>query len=302
MTRMRVCLATLGDPKTLTGGYLYHLRMADLAPANDAEMTFFSFPERPFPVPVGAGREMVRAAASSDVLVVDSIAAWCAAPWLRRVTVPVAGMLHQLPGGMDRSVLRRRLQSLLDRRAYRRMDVVLVASEALKNDLSDEIDPARLVVVAPGRDVAEPTRQIADRKNGRCVALLCGGNWIARKGIVDLIDAFAALPPELATLHLVGRIDVDRNYERRVEQRVAALADRVVVHGPIPKEEVAAMYAAADVFVLPSVEEPYGTVYGEAMASGLPVVGWDAGNLPFLARHDVSGLIVERGNVAALTR
>ena len=32
----------------------------------------------------------------------------------------------------------------------------------------------------------------------------------------------------------------------------------------------------------PSTEEPYASVYGEAMAAGLPVVGWDAGNLPAL--------------------
>ena len=44
------------------------------------------------------------------------------------------------------------------------------------------------------------------------------------------------------------------------------------------------LYRSADVFVLPSYREPYGTVYGEAMAAGLPVVGWRAGNLPNLAR------------------
>lgn len=55
-------------------------------------------------------------------------------------------------------------------------------------------------------------------------------------------------------------------------------------------------------FVLPSVEEPYGTVYGEAMAAGLPVVGWDAGNLPHLADDGVEGLIVPTGDVAGLTR
>ena len=38
--------------------------------------------------------------------------------------------------------------------------------------------------------------------------------------------------------------------------------------------------------MLPSWKEPYGTVYGEAMACGLPVVGWRAGNLPYLADDD----------------
>ena len=38
------------------------------------------------------------------------------------------------------------------------------------------------------------------------------------------------------------------------------LAGRVVVHGPLAAEQVAALYRAADVFVLPSLREPYGTV------------------------------------------
>jgi glycosyltransferase involved in cell wall biosynthesis len=52
--------------------------------------------------------------------------------------------------------------------------------------------------------------------------------------------------------------------------------------------------------VLPSFEEPFGTVWGEAMAAGLPVVGWQAGNLPFLADHGRDGVLVPVGDVAAL--
>jgi len=75
----------------------------------------------------------------------------------------------------------------------------------------------------------------------------------------------------------------------------------VRVHGPISVSQVAAMYAAADAFALPSLKEPYGTVYGEAMAFGLPVVGWRAGNLPYLAEHEREGLLVTPGDMAGLT-
>ena len=60
------------------------------------------------------------------------------------------------------------------------------------------------------------------------------------------------------------------------------------------------MYAAADVFALASWRETYGTAYGEAMAAGLPVVGWRTGNLPNLATHGQEGLLAEPGDVAAL--
>jgi glycosyltransferase involved in cell wall biosynthesis len=118
-----------------------------------------------------------------------------------------------------------------------------------------------------------------------------------------LLDAFAALPPDLATLHLVGDTRVDARYSGRVQIRLRQpdLAERVVVHGPVSTSEVAALYAACDAFALPSLKEPYGTVYGEAMTFGLPVVGWRAGNLPFLADHEREGLLVRIGDVPQLT-
>jgi glycosyltransferase involved in cell wall biosynthesis len=65
---------------------------------------------------------------------------------------------------------------------------------------------------------------------------------------------------------------------------------------------VAALYRAADVFALPSLREPYGTVWGEAMAVGLPVVGWRAGNLPHLAEDGREGLLAAPGDVDGLSR
>jgi glycosyltransferase involved in cell wall biosynthesis len=96
---------------------------------------------------------------------------------------------------------------------------------------------------------------------------------------------------------------VDRRYARKIRKRLRSpdLAGRVVVHGPVRKEKVAGFLDAADAFVLPSLREPYGTVYGEAMARGLPVVGWRAGNLPHLATNEIEGLILPPGDIDALS-
>jgi glycosyltransferase involved in cell wall biosynthesis len=134
--------------------------------------------------------------------------------------------------------------------------------------------------------------------------VLCVGNWVARKGLHSLLDAFARLPAEAATLHLVGDDRADARYAARLRARLRQpdLAGRVIVHGPLPRENVAALYDAADVFVLPSLKEPYGTVYGEAMAAGLPVVGWRAGNLPYLMEDGREGLLCDPGDVEGLAR
>jgi glycosyltransferase involved in cell wall biosynthesis len=191
---------------------------------------------------------------------------------------------------------------VLDRRAYRHLRRLLVASDSL----ADELRPLghRIDVVPPGRDVATRVEMPStDLRGGRKAAFLCVGNWVERKGISTLLDAFAPVTPEAATLHLVGRTDVQRAYAHGVWARLARpdLRDRVVVHGPLSIEAVAGMYNAADAFVLPSLKEPYGTVYGEAMTFGLPVVGWRAGNLPYLAEHEREGLMVSPGDLRGLS-
>jgi glycosyltransferase involved in cell wall biosynthesis len=299
---LAVSLVTLGSPSQLTGGYLYHRRMADAAAAHDVEFRFVSFPEHPFPLAALWGRRVLAEAGAADVVLVDSIAAAYVAPAMPR-RQPLVAVVHQTFGGIDHGPLRTAVQAPLDRRVYTRATRVIAASEALAGELAGGgVARERLEVVAPGRDLAVPELPLPDLRLGRRVAFLAVGNWVERKGILDLIDAFARLPPGAATLHLVGRADVDRGYASQVHARLARseVSGRVVVHGPLRRERVATLMAAADAFVLPSLREPYGTVYGEALALGCPVVGWRAGNLPYLADDGKEGILVPPGDVDAL--
>jgi glycosyltransferase involved in cell wall biosynthesis len=248
------------------------------------------------------------------VIVVDSIAAAVVAPWSwtlgrssgtsRDRRPPLAAILHQPPGGIDHGAVHAAVQARLDRSMYRRCRLLLAASAALADELVTEhgLPADRIVVVAPGSDVAPPPSEIPDLRRGREVAFLSVGNWMARKGTLELLDAFAAIDPDVALLHLVGRDDVEPRYSARVRSRLKAadLVGRVVSHGPVTRTEVAGFYLGADAFVLPSYREPYGTVYGEALACGLPVVGWRAGNLPHLIDDGREGIVLPPGDVAGL--
>ena len=309
MTRiLRVALLTVGDPHRLTGGYLYHRRMAELAPQHDARITFVSIPDRRFPLGVLGGPTALKRVeeVDTDVLLLDSVAAAFVGPWraLGRGGLPMAAILHQPPGGIDHGPARARIQASLDRMAYRHKSRLLVASESLADALAAQgFGRERMVVVPPGRDVAaEKRRDVRDLRGGRRVAVLCVGNWVERKGIHHLLEALTFVPHGVATLHLVGDVEADRRYAKRIYRLLCRpnLADRVVVHGPVSREEVAALYAAADIFALPSTKEPYGTVLGEAMATGLPVIGWRAGNLPYLADDGVEGVVLEPGDIVGL--
>lgn len=296
---LRVALLTLGDPGRLTGGYLFHQRMAQRAAAHGARIRFLSFPSWPFPLPALAARAVVRAAAGSEVLVLDSIAAAYLAPALVTGSrLPLVGMLHQPPGGVEAGSWRRAVQARLDRFAWDRAALLMVASDYLRERLvAQGTDPARVRVVPPGRDAAVPGS--LDVAPGPGPNFLCVANWLPHKGIHELLAAFA---PVSGRLHLAGGAP-DVGYADRIRRQLETpeLIGRVVVHGPVAPQEVAALYAAADVFVLPAHRETYGTVFTEAMTAGLPVVGWQAGNLPFLVTDGSEGRILPCGDVAALS-
>lgn len=313
---LRVTFVTEGDPSRISGGSLYHRRLAELAPTQDATVRFVSVPSRPFPLGALAGRRVLREAFDgADVVVVDSLASNTLGPWLaamrsalRRRLPPLVVSVHQVLGGSDDDRWWvRTLRARSDRMAYAVARRMVVPSELLAGQLvAAGIARATLTVVPPGRDVpAAATSPVRlDLRATHGAALLCVANWIPRKGITELLEAVAAVPPGAdVVLHLVGDETVDRDYARQVLDRLARpdLAGRVVRHGVVAPEGVGPFYDAADVFVLPSTEEPFGMVYAEAMSAGLPIVGWAAGNLPFLVDDGVEGVVAPTGDLAQLT-
>jgi glycosyltransferase involved in cell wall biosynthesis len=60
------------------------------------------------------------------------------------------------------------------------------------------------------------------------------------------------------------------------------------------------IYSAADVFVIPSLQESFGQTVTESMSCGIPVVGFDTGGIPDMVRPGVTGSLAPVGDAAAL--
>jgi glycosyltransferase involved in cell wall biosynthesis len=305
-------LLTLGDPGQLSGGHGYQRRMAAAAGAHGFVIGFLSLPAGSLPrLSLAARGALARAGrGGAGAVLLDSIVAAGCGPWLRLAppSLPIIGVLHQPPGGLDGSRASRLLRARLDLLAYRRARLLIVTGEpAAEALLRVGLPSGRVVVVPPGCPPARPrsaelSPARAGMRRGRHAALLCVANWHPRKGLRALLEAVARLPQAHATLHLVGddRVDAAHTAELGRLLRSPELSERVVVHGSLPESAVAEMYGAADVFVLPSVDEPYGMAYTEALAAGLPVVGWRSGNLPRLVESGLEGVLVPPGDVAGL--
>jgi glycosyltransferase involved in cell wall biosynthesis len=131
-------------------------------------------------------------------------------------------------------------------------------------------------------------------------AILYASKFDRRKRPDDVLAAFARLQAEgiKAQLVMVGT----GLLEEELKGRVAAEGIRnVVFPGFVNQDKLPSVYAACDVFVLPSSNEPWGLVVNEAMCVALPIVLSDEiGCAEDLVEDGVNGATFTAGDVAGL--
>lgn len=119
--------------------------------------------------------------------------------------------------------------------------------------------------------VCKPMQSKADLGLDDRKVILCLSYLNQRKGIQYLIEAFHKLDRDDTTLVIAGDGPLRQSLENQ-----AARARNIVFTGYIDAEVKASYYAASDLFVLPTTEDPWGWVINEAMYYGLPVIVSDA--------------------------
>ena len=260
--------------------------------------------------PCGASPEEQEEAVSSlganldprpfDVIVVDALARIVCSPHLDRWRKerPVVAMVHELPsvaapGGAEE---RQYEEPLLH------SDRLVAVSNHGRSVLQDLGVPAtRISVVPPGSDRLSRGENLDPPVREDTVRALCVAQWIPRKGILELVRAWKLRERPGAALVLMGETDADPGYAASVYAAIADASEASIsVRGPVDGAALAAAYAAADLFVLPSRYEGYGVVYAEALAHGLPVIACDVGPVPELVGREAA-VLVAPGDVEALS-
>ena len=159
------------------------------------------------------------------------------------------------------------------------------------------VAPMKVTVVRPGTDrVPVRPRPPADR-----VALLAVGAVVPRKGYDVLVAALAELSDLPWDLVIVGDRTRSRETVRRLDEDIdkRGLAGRIVFAGIADSDGLRALYASADLFVLPSRFEGYGMAIADAIAHGVPVVATTAGAIPDTVPPG-SGVLVRPDDAQAL--
>jgi glycosyltransferase involved in cell wall biosynthesis len=131
-------------------------------------------------------------------------------------------------------------------------------------------------------------------------------NNSVEKGANDLVKALESLWRQQRPIYLVLAGPAMPNFERywqAFESRCPAFANGFVRRlGPISAADKRDFFAAIDVFALPSRSDSFGLVLLEAWANGVPNIAYRAGGIADVIRHDVDGLLVKCGDIAALTK
>lgn len=176
---------------------------------------------------------------------------------------------------------------------------LLAVSEALRQDMAALGMAADKIAVhytgldhSRFRPVPRPEARAAcaDLVPGGGPLLVSIGNLIALKGQHLVIAALASLPA--ARLVLAGSGPEEQRL-RAAAQR-AGVASRVHFAGSLKPEKLAALLAAADAMVLPSLHEGLANAWIEALACGTPLVITDVGGARELVRGVSAGRIVAR--------
>jgi glycosyltransferase involved in cell wall biosynthesis len=194
-----------------------------------------------------------------------------------------------------------RVLTPLTRWIWRRADRVVPVCESLGRLATETCPELPYTVVPNGVDLnlfhpAEPSRS----EDGKWIRCLAVARLVERKGLGELIRAFALLPRGRYQLEIVGNGPDERSL-RELAARLG-VGREIVFSGPLDREGVARRYRDADLFTLPSSAEAFGNVFAEALASGLPIVGSDVGGIPELVEHGVNGLLVTPGKPEILAQ
>ena len=182
-----------------------------------------------------------------------------------------------------RLVLRRGMQL-----ATREADLIITPSESTAAEVEEllGVERERLRVVPHGVDIPSPDLDTARRfVDGRGITepyVLWVGTQEQRKNVSAVLDAFALVAANddkvMLVLHgpagWLGEEVSEGIRRRRLTARVQ------VSEGSLTREELAALYTRASLFVFPSLYEGFGLPVLEAMACGTPVVASDRSAVP----------------------
>ncbi len=243
----------------------------------------------------------------------DWLAAHAGATLRDTLQVPLVATVHATEAGRQQGWLRQPVSKAIHSvewwLTYQARRVIICSSH-MRTEVSTlfALSADKLDVIPNGIDLARwrVDTALAGALRQRYAAgdgvplLVYAGRLEWEKGLHTLLRALPRLRRRYPGLRLVVAGRGSKESELRGLARSLRLGRAVTFVGWLPAEELAALGAAADCAIVPSIYEPFGIVALEAAASGTPLVVADTGGLREIVEHGVTGLRFAPGDVAGL--
>lgn len=197
-----------------------------------------------------------------------------------------------------------RVLSAFERHNARNADMVLTDTAYARAAIGRHYGvPGRRVRLVPAGIDRQRWERIAAEtpRESDGYTILCVARQYPRKHIADLLRAMPLVCQRVPQAHAVIIGDGPEHKNLLDLAAELNLGESVAFLGALPNDDdVARWYRRADIFCLPSVQEGFGMVFVEAMASGLPVVATLSAAIPEVVPRNRAGLLVPPSNPEAL--
>jgi glycosyltransferase involved in cell wall biosynthesis len=291
----RIAWIVYGSLDQVSGGYIYdRLVVERLREMGDAVSCISLEP--------GADAQPLLARGRFDVAVGDELCFRELGPLFRSAPAGLRRVLliHHLsaweePPGDARSAL-----FALEKAAIDAADACIATSFVTAERLRRDGLVGAVQVAEPGADRLPGPN--APSREGARLRLLFVGNFLPRKRVLQLVQAFASLASAQLELVLVGA-EIDAGYAASVRAAIRAggSAERVRWLGSLDAAGVAEQLRLADALVLPSALEGYGMVLSEALWAAVPIIAARVGAAEHLIRQTGAGLLFDPTDDAGLS-
>lgn len=316
-TALNVGLVIYGSLDIVTGGFIYDRRLVEHLRHRGNRVEVFALPWRDYARHLTDNFSTrflgTLCAADLDVLLQDELnhpSLVLMNGRLRdRVRYPFVSIVHHLRCSEQRPAWQNRLYRLAERKYLSTVDGFVFNSRTTRSTVEALGIPHRPGVVAyPGGDTVHPTLNAEDVQQ-RCresgpLRVLFVGSLIPRKNLHTLVEALGNVPSDTWTLDVVGGLDTDPHYVRRVKEAIerAHVQDRVRLCGTVTGSDLADLYSRSHLLAVPSSYEGFGMVYIEGMGFGLPALASRTGAASEIVTDGENGFLVDASDPAAMAR
>jgi len=307
-------IVVYGDLDTRSGGYRYDRELADHLLERGWELEVVSLPAQSWSPPAASAPGLVARLEACDVVIADAYCAPSVYCTIRGLETPVVALVHYLRSAAGGDEHREWVDRAVERAFFSAADAFVYNSEPIRSaveQLCDGDGPAgdrgetvstpdatvagSPAIVAPpaGDRLGNAPAFTTDEPRPDPFRVVAVGTVTPRKGIDTLVRGLSRLEGVDWRLQVVGDTTAEPGYTAELR----ALADRldvaesVTFSGRVSDAALRAALRRAHVLAVPSRYEPFGIVYVEGMAFGLPAIASAHGGASDVVNEENGALV-----------